>query len=192
MDRVEQLERMAMEYLKERYSESIAAFTEYYRIHKKDITEQFICEMWKGLEKCESQKKMIKYIVFSVLESSILTKSYDLQVAFYDEKMYLDERAVYFYWRPSFLFERVDDDIKAYRKKASQTVIRIQEYEIEQITKKYVTNHYFYVFLMLKSLVHDLLEGQILHCPYMEEDVMALFGRYMENLIPLYKRGGEK
>lgn len=191
MNRIEQLEKIAMEYLKESYSKSMVASTEYYQVHKKDIMEQFIRAVQNGLEKCEIQKKAIKYIVFSVLESSILTKSYDLQIAFYDEKMYLDEEPVYSYWIPSFLFERLDDDMRAYRKQASRMVIRIQEYEIEQITKKYVINHYFQVFLLLKGMVHDVLEGQILHYPCIAEDMIVLFGRYMENLVPLYKCGGE-
>lgn len=192
MDRMEHLVKIADEFLTRKYFENAAVAERYFRLHKGEVTRQFSNVVWEGLARCKAKRKKVKYIIVSILESSILTKSYELQVAFFDERMYLDDESEYIYWVPLFLFEQIEDDIWAYRKKASQTVVRIKEYEIEQIFRAYAFNRYLDVYALLKDIIRDVLEQETPNFECLAEDVSILFGQYMEKSVLLYQRGGEE
>ncbi len=186
MDREIKLDEIAKKYLKVRYSERFQEINSYYKLHSGEIIEELDYKLRKGLDRCRKENKSVIYIVFSVLESSILTKSYELQIAFYDEKIYLDENAVYVYWTPYFLFRHVDDDMLLLRKKASETVIRIREYELERIRRQYVVNHYFQVSVLLKNALPAILNSEKKDCMVFGEKVSVLYGRYMERPMLIY------
>ena len=150
------------------------------------------CKLQEGLQVCGEKNKSVIYIIFSILESSILTKSYELQIAFFDERFYLDESAVYTYWTPSFLFDRVEEDMLLFSKRASQTVIRLREYEIERVRKQYVVNHYFQVSVLLRNMIPGILSYEKENCAALGPATSVLFGKYMERPMLLYYLEREK
>ena len=192
MDRDKQLEEIAKEYLQQRYSVVLQEIERYYQSQKGEIMEQLACKLRKGLEDCKKKNKSVIYIIFSILESSILTKSYELQIALCDERLYLDENAVYVYWTPSFLFEHVEEDMLLFHKKASQTVIRIREYEVERVRKQYVVNHYFQVSVLLRDMIPAILSYEKADCAVLGPTTSILFGKYMERPMLLYYLEREK
>lgn len=189
-EREEQLEQIAQEYLEERYNITIRQTKDYYQLHQNEIMEQFCNKLQEGAEKSGEMAKGVKYVVISILESSILTKSYDLQIAFYDQSLYLDSKAVYLYWKPEFLFSYVEEDLLFCRKKMAQKVVGIKEYEIEEIRGKYIANHYFLVFLLLKEMIFRIMNQDEKWLGNLPKDTDFLFGRYMEKLMPLYQKKG--
>lgn len=189
-EREELLEQIAQGYLEERYNITVQQVKDYYRLHQNEILEQFCDKLQEGMEKCGGMAKGIKYVVISMLESSILTQSYDLQIAFYDQSLYLDAKAVYVYWKPEFLFAHVEEDLAFCRKKVAQKVVGIKEYEIEEIRGKYIANHYFLVFLLLKEMIFRIMNQDGKWPGNLPKDTDFLFGRYMEKLMPLYQKKG--
>lgn len=190
MEREEKLEEIAKDFLRERYLEGAKKTAEYCLTHKEELMGQLARTLCEGAAECRDAAKKVKYVVFSTLESSILTQSYDLQIAFFDENIYLDENAVYVYWRPCFLRAQIDSDMQALYKRAAQTIIRIREYEIEQIRRKYVVNYYFAVFVLLKDMIPRILEKDKELLELMR-DASFEFGRYMEGTMPIYQWGNE-
>lgn len=192
MERTEQLERIAKEYLKTRFEESEKLIKKECLRHKVEIYHNFIGVMDDGFMRCMQIGKKIKYIVFSILESSNLTKSYDLQVAFFNEKMYSDEFPIYEYWKPMFIFSKIEEDMFFLKKKVSEKVVRIKEYEMDSIRKNYLLNHYFQVLIFLRKIMPDVLEKDDTKYSCLEEDVTVLLGRYMEKAMLVYQLGGRK
>ena len=186
MDRQKQLEKMAQEYLKDKFVKSRQEIGFFFHTHEEEIGTQFTKKIENEMAQCKGKKKQVKYIIFSVLESSILTKSYDLQIAFLDKRMYLDDNPVYSYWLPTFIFEQIEQDMRDYLKWASQTIIRIKDYEVEKIRSQYVLNHYFQVFTLLKFLIPQLMDQGNKYSADFRNSVF-LFGKYMERPMLLYQ-----
>ena len=159
MDRVEQLDKIAREYLKIRFEEREETVRKKCMAHKTEIYQDFAGIMCKGFGRCQKMGKKIKYIIVSILESSVLTKSYDMQIAFLDERMYLDEHPVCQYWTPMYIFSGVEEDMLFLKKKASEKVVRLKDYELDPVRKKYLFNHYFQTVLFLQRILPVFLQG---------------------------------
>lgn len=151
MDRIEQLEQSVGKYIFERFSQNKEKIVSSYRANKEEIWKEFFDIMCCGAEECEKKNKNVKHIIISILYSSILTQSYELQIAYMNDDLHVDEAPVNVYWAPMFIFQFIEDDILFLKKKVSKDVPRIKEYEMDDIRKKYVLNHYFLVMLLLKE-----------------------------------------
>lgn len=191
MDRTKRLEQIIGKYLPERYEKSKEHIREYYQTNNYQIHEELERIMHRGILRCKNGEKRVKHIVISTLYSSILTKSYELQIAFLDERIYLDEAPVDEYWAPWFIFERIEEDLQYFRKMAASDIPRIKEYEMEPIRHTYVLNHHFLVLLLLRQVIPNIVENMFSQYDVLEEDAMLSFGRYMEKGVLLYQ-GGEK
>lgn len=192
MDRAEQLEKIAKEYLETKFEESEELIRKEYYAHKEEVYQNLADVIHGGLTCCMQMRKKVKYIVVSSLESSNLTKSYELQVTFFNEKMYSDECPVYRYWKPMFIFSKVEEDMLFLKKKASEKVVRIKEYEMDPIRKRYLLNHYFQVLLFLRQAIPGLLENGGNQYDCLEQDAMVLWGKYMERTMLVYQLGERK
>lgn len=190
MDRAELLDKIAREHLKNRFEESEENIRKMCMVHRVEIYQNFAGIMCDGFGECQERGKRIKYIIVSILESSILTQSYEMQIAFSDERMYLDEFPVYKYWKPPFIFSKVEEDICCLKKKASEKVARIKEYELAPIRKKYLFNHYFQVMLLLQWVLPDVFAHDAVQYSCLDEDTKVLYGKYMENAMVIYQSGG--
>ena len=51
----------------------------------------------------------------SYLQSSVLTGSYDLRIDLYDKEFYLDSAECCTYWKPAFITEYIQKDIKYFK-----------------------------------------------------------------------------
>lgn len=191
-DRTEQLGKIAQVCLKQRYMESMESINEYYLAHKNEIWEQYEQKLRDGIEECEEQGRKVQYIVLSLLDSSLLTKSYEIQITFFDENTYLDEDPVCRYWSLDFLFKSVEDDMAYFRKKASQKVIRLKEYETDEIMKKYVMNYYYQAFTLARNMTPEVMERLCLEYSCTSEGIQVLFGRYMDKPLLIFQRGDMK
>lgn len=189
MDRTKQLEQITGKYLSERYEKSKQYIREYYFLNSKRVYEELEKVVHHGLQRCKNGEKKVKHIAISILFSSILTKSYELQVAFLDERIYMDEAPVEEYWAPVFIFERVEEDMQYFRKMAALEMPRIKEYEMEPIRNAYVSLHYFLVMLLLREVIPGIVENIFSQYGILEKDVMVSFGRHMEKGVLLYQRG---
>ena len=189
MNREEQLRKIAKEYLKKRFIESRELITKECEMHMEEAFQNYMDAMTSGLLCCAKAGKTVKYIVISILESSNLTKSYELQIAFFTEKMYSDEFPIYVYWKPMFIFSKVEEDMLMFKKKAAEKIVRIKEYELDAIRKEYLLNHYYQVLLFLRQIMPDAIEYGCDHHNCIAQDVTVLLGRYMERAMLVYQLG---
>lgn len=192
MDRIQQLNEIAQVYLKQRYIENMESINKYYLAHKNEIWDQFEQRLRDGLEECEKKELKVQYVVISLLESSLLTKSYEMQITFFDKMTYLDEDPVCRYWCPDFLFQSVDEDMALFRKRASQEVIRLKEYETDDILRKYILNYYYQAFVLIRNITAQTIERLYLDFGCMSDSMQVLFGRYMDKPLLIYQKGDIK
>lgn len=189
MDRIKQLEQVVGKYLLERFSQSKEKIVSSYRANKEEIWKSFFDIVCYGAEECEKKNKNVRHIVISILHSSILTQSYELQIAYMNNDLYMDEAPVNVYWAPMFIFQCIEDDMQFFKKKISEEVPRIKEYEMDNIREKYVLNHYFLVMLLLKEMIPVAIEEIVRKYDCIADNIMVSIGKYMEKVILLYQIG---
>ena len=100
MSRAEQFVEVAEKYFEVRFKESQEKIYRDFEKRRTEVYQNLVNVIYEGIAQCQQMSKKVKYIIISILESSTITKSYDLQVAFYDEKIYADDTPVYVYWKP--------------------------------------------------------------------------------------------
>lgn len=188
MDRMEEIEKVAEKYFWVRFKESAEKINRYYSRHKTEVCQNFTNVICEGTIRCQQIGKRVQYVFISFLESSILTQSYDLQVAFYNEKTYLDDTPVYVYWKPLLVFSKVEEDMVFFKKKVLENVVRVRDYEMDVIRRKYLTNHYLQILLFLQLIMPSVLENNDSRNVF-NDDLQVMFGRYMERPILIYQSG---
>lgn len=72
----------------------------------------------------------LKYVIISPLGSGVITGSYELQIALFDQNLYNEEDPLCLYWTPKFIFKDVEEDMAAYKKMAAKEIIRLREDEV--------------------------------------------------------------
>lgn len=192
MDRMEQLNEIARICLKQRYRDRMEGIKGYYSVHKDEIWEQYEDKIKEGAEECERQGRKVEYVIISMLDSSLLTKSFEMQIAFYDEHTYLDETPICQYWSPGFLFDSVENDMSYLRGKASSKIIKLRDYETDGIMKKYVMNYYYHAFLIIREMTPEILERLSTNYDCMSGNIQVLFGKYMDNPMIIYQKKESK
>ena len=188
MNRAERFVNVAEKYFEIRFKESQEIIHRDFVARGMEAYQNFVNVVHEGLAHCQQMSKKVKYIIISILESSTLTKSYDLQVAFYGEKIYADDTPVYIYWKPMFAFSKLEEDMAFFKKKVSEKEVRVRDYEMDIIREKYLINHYFFILLFLLQIIPDLFVSDE-QCSSIKDDIQVMFGRYMEKPILIYQSG---
>lgn len=188
MNRAEQFVNVAEKYFRTRFKESQEIILKDFAARRTEAYQNFVNVVHEGIEHCQQMSKKVKYVIISILESSTLTKSYDLQVTFYNEKIYADDAPVYVYWKPMFIFSKLEEDMAFFKKKVLEKEVRVKDYEMDIIREKYLINHYFFILLFLLQIVPDLFASDE-QCSSFKDDIRVMFGRYMEKPILIYQSG---
>ena len=188
MGRAEQFVEVAEKYFEVRFKESQEKIYRDFEERRTEVYQNFVNVIYEGIAQCQLMSKKVKYIIISILESSTMTKSYDLQVAFYDEKIYADDTPVYIYWKPMLAFSKLEEDMTFFKLKVSEKEVRVKDYEMDIIREKYLINHYFFVLLFLLQTVPDLFANDK-QCSSIKDDFQVMFGRYMEKTVLIYQSG---
>lgn len=188
MGRAEQFVEMAEKYFEVRFKESQEKIYRDFEERRTEVYQNFVNVIYEGIAQCQQMSKKVKYIIISILESSTMTKSYDLQVAFYDEKIYADDTPVYVYWKPMLAFSKLEEDMAFFKQIVSEKEVRVKDYEMDIIREKYLINHYFFILLFLLQIVPDLFANDK-QCSSIKNDFQVMFGRYMEKTILIYQSG---
>lgn len=187
MNRTEKIEEIFKRHLPAKYADSKEKMHKYFWSNRANIFKSFEDVWIHGILQCIQKKKQVQHIVISILYSSSLTGSYELQIAFWNDRIYVEDNPVYEYWAPTFIFEQIEDDMQFFKKKIIAEVPRIKEYELESIRNAYILNHYFLVLILLMELIPAVPKEKYIDMGILAEDVEISFGRYMEKTILLYK-----
>lgn len=189
MTRQEIIENSAIELAGQKLEIAIRHSAEYYRDHHSEIEEDFLRIIGQGLQQCIRTKKEVGYITISVLKSSLITKTYDLQITFYSKNLYADSSPIYEYWAPKFMYENLDSDIEEMKEALRHKVIQLRPYEIYELRCRYATNFYYLIGYMLTGLVSQIANLHLIQEVHKEKQIRVLFGEYMEKQIEIATLG---
>lgn len=152
--------------------------------YDKDIMDKLenLLLRWDGIY--SNSAGTLKYVIISPLSSGVITKSYELQIALFDQDLYLNENPLCFYWTPEFIYRDVDKDIEAYRKTASQEMIRLRKDEVNEVRRRYVLCHAYISMFYMDKIIREIFKMSIWK-KVVSEDAKVLYGTYMEQMVEL-------
>ena len=183
--REEQLLSSVEDYLQQHTNETVSRIMADFDDQFGQILDEFhqvikTCSEQTIRQQTDSDKGKLKYIIISFLNSSVITQTYDLQVDFYDDRMYLDENTATGYWRPGFMVPYLKlDDINTLQTLFSQKVTRVMDYEMLELQYGFIG--------ILSSLYPHFCAKLIQHSRHLlcevekEDEIPVLFGIYMES-----------
>lgn len=140
-------------------------FTEKYRVWKykfKNETDFFM----------QNKEEDKNNLVISCLNSSIITGKNAYQIAWYNEEIYVDPYPPCTYYAPEFLFYEIQRDIEEIKRFLNQNFIRVMDYEMEEVRRKYMKNVYFLGKDFMVSLIRE--NGK--------QNIKIWFGEYMKDV----------
>lgn len=152
--------------------------------YDQEIIDKFenLLSEWKSIH--GDRKEELKYVIISPLGSGVITRSYELQIALFDQNLYNEEDPLCLYWTPKFIFKDVEEDMAAYKKMAAKEIIRLREDEVYEIRRKYALCHAY-----VSMLYMDRITRRVFELPAWKEtagaDTKVLYGTYMEQMMEL-------
>ena len=183
MTRKETMAACVKDHFKEHAAQALTDINHAFKTRYDEILSGF----QKPLKSCavqaekmqrDSEKGPVESIVISVLISTVVTKTYELKIDFFDEKMYLDEHPASAYWAPEFMlpYLHMEDELTV-RKLLNQKVTHITDYEMQEIEYGYVGMLMNVYPHLLKKMIKD--SADLLSIADMEPEVDILYGNYM-------------
>jgi hypothetical protein len=197
MERVEEMTQFAKQCLAERFERNLNLIEKEYEEDSGSITKGFIgtfdrlCGRCAGLQK-QGLKKKIKYINIFFLQSSVITKSYDMQISLFDENFYFDNAEISEYWRPLFIMKYFDEDIGYFSELMKKRLPRVQDYEIEELRLKYAHDYFIVAGKFCKEIIPQILPLPSFEKMQKEDGFKILFGGYMDYASVLYPEEKDK
>lgn len=133
-------------------------------------------------------KGEIRYLCFSFLQSSLLTKSYELRLDAYDEGLFKDLSETCVYWSPSFIFRYFEEDVKFVRIQLRQNIVRIREFEIENFLQDYARHYYRIVQRFIENQMEDIDLKSYLNGVRCGEGLSVTFGGYYDYSVQICEK----
>lgn len=192
MTRKETIQELSGKFLQECYEDNLRKLTVYCDENRERIRKELQKVMAECTVECRKSDKKINYVILSPLESSIITKSYELMVAVYDENMYLDRSPVRRYWKPDFLFQYIEEDFGALMPYLHKKVIRLKDFETAEVRRMYVLNYIFLAVALFQKMIPDLVRQIREHCPDLAGDLQVAMGMLMEKPVLLYGKESDR
>ena len=116
----------------------------------------------------------------SYLQSSVLTGSYDLRIDLYDKEFYLDSAECCTYWKPAFITEYIQKDIKYFKYNIHGKVPQIRTYEIQEFMDGYIINYLYLLAQFQEQIMPQILcKVRPAFREVMDDGMHVIFGEYM-------------
>lgn len=133
------------------------------------------------IQECEEQYR-IKYILFFRLLTSGYTDSYEIAVGMSSEKLYLDDKLTFIFWKPKAVYDGISKDMEEVKRRLVQKYVRIEEYELLHLKQKLLLDDWKLFCKMIKKLEITIME-KVLNSPLLlEDEIQILYGNYMDRL----------
>lgn len=190
MEREQSIRELSVKFLYDRYQSRLVEIQSCCEKEEDETRKALILTTAEGAERCRENGKKVKYIILTPLESSILTKTYEIMLAFYDEMIYLDKAPVYVYWCPSFIFGGIESDLEDLKAYLQGKVIRLKKSELMGVGRNYVLNYLYLAVELFCSSIPQILASMKEQGLELNEEFEIAMGRFMEKPILLYGKGG--
>lgn len=133
-----------------------------------------------------SQEKNLHYIIISPLSSGVITRSYELQIALFDQNLYIEENPLCAYWTPKFIYKDIEEDMKICREKVSKQIIRIREDEVYEMRRRYALCHAYLAMFYMDEIAWQIYELPV-WAKSAAQDIKIMYGTYMERMVEIGK-----
>lgn len=139
------------------------------------------------LRQQEKTQNAVKYIIFCNLLTSGYTHSYEIALGLADERLYLDEKLNWAYWRPEYIYTEMDQDLKEMTRLLREKFVRIEQYELLYLQRRLLMDDWE-LFIEYLSKISDALLDRIIDSQlFLEQELEILYGGYMEEPNAAYK-----
>lgn len=189
-DRKLELRDAASQFLSAKYEIHLEETRRYIDENKERLCINFSNEMRPFIDHVFQQqqeigKKNIRYVFISSLFSSTVTKSYEYQIAFYDDAFYFDPIESCFYWSPNFIFNHVDEDIEQFADGIKEHIVCLRKHELEEIRQMYTNEHHIIAGLFFENTIIEVLKNSNIKKLGLEREVDIYFGIYMDRAVQI-------
>lgn len=128
----------------------------------------------------EKSQGAVKYIIFCNLLSSGYTHSNEIALGLADERLYLNEKLHWIYWRPEYIYAKTDQDLEEMARLLREKFVRIEQYELFYLQRKLLMDDWN-LFVENLSMISDQLLEQIIDSRLLlEQELEILYGGYMD------------
>ncbi len=188
--REQQLEQVSLKVFDEIWQKRIVNIKKDYEINRRQYDNEIIEIMhnlllsWEHLYK--DQEKNLKYVIISPLSSGVITRSYELQIALFDQELYVEENPLCAYWTPKFIYKDMEEDMALCREKVSKEIIRIREDEVYEMHRRYALCHAYAVMFYMDEIMWKVYELPV-WLKIAVQDVKIMYGTYMERMMEIGK-----
>ena len=165
--------------------EEIRAYTVDNKQAIKHGLSQSLSEIMQRIISYQSKGTLgpVKYIVFSMLRSSVLDKSYKIRVTVYDALFYAGLKDCYEYYDCSWLFKTMDDIVNYITNIKNN---KLKNYQIEFLELKQFSR-YVDIFINFMRYVADIIEDVPNFFDIDKESELELrVGEYFDLTTPVY------
>lgn len=188
--RDQQLYQITAKVLPEIWQARLSVIKNDYEINYEQYDQDIISKIENLLSNWENvygnQAEILRYIIISPLSSGVITKSYEFQIALFDEKLYLNENPMCVYWTPKFIFNDVEIDMLLYKQMVPKEIIRLRENEVNEIRRRYVLCHDYIAMFYMDKIMKKVRQLPIWR-KVAANDVKVLYGTYMEKMVEIGK-----
>lgn len=187
-EREQQLFQGARRVLSDIWKNRLTAIQSDYEANFAQYDRDIIDQMENLLQRWENTYSnptgALKYVIISPLSSGVITRSYELQIALFNQDLYINENPLCFYWTPEFIYKDVEKDMAVYRKTAAKEIIRLREDEVNEVRRRYVLCHAYICMFYMDKIIREIFETPIWK-KVAADDVQVLYGTYMEQMVEL-------
>ena len=191
MDQIEKIFALMEPLAQERFERSQGLIEEYCEKFVDEIAVEInsafksAFRQTANLQK-ETEKSASQFLMMSHLYSSIRTGGYSVKIDIFDKHFYADPFEIDAYLKLDWLYGFFADDMNCFKKAISKYIPRIREFELEQISYRYI---YYYHAVALKLISENI--PSLLHMPEflvmeVEQEFEVLFGGYMDKAVVVW------
>lgn len=181
--RKEQLQEKGKEILTARFLENLGQIHEECAVHLKRYSQDFqekCTELFGEAVRLQVGGEMadICYFCISPLRSSLLTESFDVQLALYDSDFYLG-RSVSTYWHPLFIYKYFEQDISMFSSYIKRKIPQVKDYEVQDYKIDFISNYHILLHRFCVENAWSALSVPSYNGMIKSENIKILFGEYM-------------
>lgn len=136
----------------------------------------------------QNRKGKIAYVVCSFLQYSGCLSRLLLRIETLDEGLYLDNQEAAGYYCPQLLQEHYHKDLELLYQKAYEEFVRVQEYELEEISQAYVEYYDALIYNILQSVSILILRTVSESGICLSDDFQIIYGKYMGEAAVLWMK----
>ena len=122
---------------------------------------------------------LIPYLLFTFMQYSTWINRLELCISVLDDGFYLDEEDVKQYYVPDFLQGRYLEDIEYFYAKARESMVRLQDYELQEINIYYSDFYNSILYKLVSTMKDEIIELVMDSGISVTDRFMIIYGEYM-------------